>query len=140
MALDISTIELSLREFAQFAELSEERARTLLREGKVPGADKRLDDRGKEVWFVPGWGAVQFLEDREKNGTVTGTRSTGVRRVSGLKDGDEEAILANFPHLTFSKGYYTPSEEAKARQAANRERAKEAAREKMEALKAQLNS
>lgn len=134
---------LSLRAAAAYAGVSEGRMRTLLREGKIPGARKGDSGEGDEedgVWLVPVEGLDEW-EASKSEGRQGGAGKPGTQvRVIGLTP-ESRAALENFvatnPAMkgaSITKAHYTETaEQRKARE----ERKKAEQAQIREALKAQ---
>ena len=132
-------IEFNLRMGAAYLDLSEARMRTILKEGKIPGAEKRTVDPSsdKETWVMTVDGLDEYLDMRESGelGGVKAKEGT-VFKVNGFRPGDKEAVELAFPHLTFGSAYYRASAE---KQLEYQERAKVRA-EEARALVAELKA
>lgn len=120
VTFDLVTVAVHLR-------ISPARVRTLLKEGKLEGEKNEANE-----WRFTLQNVKDYLEYKE-SGEVK-TRDTSKRKVMGLRPGDEEAILAMYPHLSFARISYLPSEGAKERQVAAAAARKEAAKSKADQL------
>ena len=127
---------LNLRESAAYLDVSPERMRTLLREERIPGAEKGLDSEDPRAWMCPQGGLDEYLDS--KGGGGGGGRTTGLsRKVTGLTEETIQELQAwvdSHPGTALAKAYYQASpavakkrrEAEKAKVAATRERLAEA--------------
>lgn len=137
--VELNPDAMSLRAAAAYLGISSERMRTLLREGKIPGAHKAQasGDSTRETWSVPQDGLDEFSAKKGERTHTGGTGKPGSQvRVIGLTEETRaklEVFVKTLPGAEVTKAHYAESAESRKRRAEKQKAEREQLRAAMEA-------